>query len=320
MKVAGNSSKRGSAKLRTSTLDRRTFLARLGFGAATVTLGPAMLAACGTDQPGVADGGDPLERYRRDGVRAGYADIPPLSMTEGGAIGGSEPKLAELVLERLDISYGETTLADFSTLIPGLQAGRYDIVPSGAFIRPDRCDAAEFSHPTVWILEQLAFPQGNPSGITTYEDLAANPESTMGIIAGGAEREYMLDVGVSPEQVLEFPEMLDGLDAVRAGRIDAFNSDNIAITYTLAQGAYGDLEAGEPFPAELGGEVIPTCLGIAFADANLRDAFNNEFRAVQQDIETLVSLGEPYGLTRQNYEDAAALDIDELCEQLRQGE
>ena len=72
---------------------------------------------------------------------------PPFnSTTPDGKVIGYEPDLLKSVCDRLKITC-ETIVQDWDGLIPGLQAGKFDVIMSGMSITPKREESIAFSVP-----------------------------------------------------------------------------------------------------------------------------------------------------------------------------
>jgi polar amino acid transport system substrate-binding protein len=55
------------------------------------------------------------------------------------------------------------SISEYGAMIPGLQAGRFDLVTAGLFIKKERCDA-----------ESFAIKKGNPLGLKSFGDIASS--------------------------------------------------------------------------------------------------------------------------------------------------
>ncbi|MES0885434.1 transporter substrate-binding domain-containing protein, partial [Roseibium sp. SCP14] len=72
------------------------------------------------------------------------------------------------VLNELGIQNVEAVVVDYGAMIPGLLAGRFDMVAAGLYIKPERCQAVVFSEPDVCDAEAFAVKAGNPKGLNNY--------------------------------------------------------------------------------------------------------------------------------------------------------
>ena len=77
-----------------------------------------------------------LERVQREGVvRVGFANENPYAYAElDGTLTGEAVEVARTVFERLGIPEMEGVLTEFGSLIPGLQAGRFDVITAGMYM------------------------------------------------------------------------------------------------------------------------------------------------------------------------------------------
>ena len=109
------------------TLKRRALLALL---AAATTMGFA----------GVAHAQSTLEQAKADGyIRVGFANEAPYGFaTPDGKLTGESPEVVKAILAKLGVAQVDGVLTEFGSLIPGLQAGRFDIVAAGMFVTPAR--------------------------------------------------------------------------------------------------------------------------------------------------------------------------------------
>ena len=70
----------------------------------------------------------------------------------------------------MGIAEVDGVLTEFGSLIPGLKAGRFDIIAAGMFVKPDRCAQILFSEPTYAIGQAFAVKAGNPEGHRDYAE------------------------------------------------------------------------------------------------------------------------------------------------------
>ncbi len=94
-----------------------------------------------------------LEKARNEGViRIGFANEAPYGYaTPSGELTGEAPAVAKEIFSRLGIENVEGVLTEFGSLIPGLRAGRFDVIAAGMFIPPERCAQIQFSEPSYGI-------------------------------------------------------------------------------------------------------------------------------------------------------------------------
>ena len=116
-------------------------------------------------------------------LRSG-AGRPPGFTDVGGTVTGEAPAVARVVLQAIGIGDVQAEQVDFGSLIPALNANRFDMVCAGMNITPQRCQQAAFSIPDYTALTAFLVPRGNPEGVTTFADIAAKTTAVSASIAG----------------------------------------------------------------------------------------------------------------------------------------
>ena len=247
------------------------------------------LALAGVAAVALACGGDDasrstLERVRAQGiVRVGYANEAPYAFrdTATGRVTGEAPEIARVVFERMGIPEFEGVLTEFGSLIPGLQAGRFDLIAAGMYITPERCGQVAFSEPTYAVGEGFIVPEGNPLDLHGYEDVRDHPTATLGVVAGAIERGYARASGIPDARIVTFPDALAALAGVRAGRISAYAATALTVQNLLGKDAAG-VEQAAPFSDPvIDGETVRGHGAFAFRprDEALRAEFNRHLTA-----------------------------------------
>jgi len=220
--------------------DRRRFLSR------SAALAAAMLAGC-AEGPGPAA---TLESARRAGrMRVGFANESPYAFAESGSgrLTGEAPEIARAVLAGLGIPGIEGVLTEFGSLIPGLNAGRFDVIAAGMYILPERCRQIAFSNPTYAVGEAFIVARGNPLRLHGYDDVARHATARLGVVAGAVERAYARETGVPDERVVVFPDTPSALEGLLAGRVDAYAGTSLTVNSLLARANSPRLERATPF-------------------------------------------------------------------------
>ena len=101
-------------------------------------LGAAMMltmAACGSKSDTDANAGADGEKKQL--VVATSPDFPPFEFLDGSQIVGIEPALMQAIADKLGMELVWEQV-DFDSIIPGIQAERYDVGAAGITITPDR--------------------------------------------------------------------------------------------------------------------------------------------------------------------------------------
>ncbi|HEX2825754.1 MAG TPA: ectoine/hydroxyectoine ABC transporter substrate-binding protein EhuB [Burkholderiales bacterium] len=251
---------------------RRTALPALAF------LLAALAGGC-SEQPAATDG-QTLERARAAGrIRVGYANEAPYAWLDPrtGELTGEAPAIARAVLGDMGIVEIEGVLTEFGSLIPGLKAGRFDMIAAGMYVLPARCREIAFSNPTYSVGEAFIVRAGNPHGLHGYADAARTTSATLGVVAGAVQLRYALDSGVPRERVLVFPDPPSALEGVIAGRVDAYAATALTVNDLLHRADSRAAERAQPFhdPVAKSGAVRGYgAFGFRKSDRRLVEAFN----------------------------------------------
>ncbi|GLO28435.1 ectoine/hydroxyectoine ABC transporter substrate-binding protein EhuB [Pseudomonas putida] len=243
-------------------------------------------------------------------IRIGYANETPFAFTEtDGRVTGESPEIAKIIFEKMGIKQVDGVLTEWGSLIPGLRAGRFDVIAAGMYITPARCKQVIFTDPQYALPDTLLVAQGNPKNLHTYADIAGNPDVKLAIMAGTVNLAYARDSGITDAQILQVPDTTAQLQAVRAGRADAAVGTQLTMKGLAKKG--GDkVEAISDFtdyPAHTG----YGALAFRPEDKALRDAVNAEMKKWLGSEEHLKTVA-PFGFDRSNVTDKTAA---ELCAQ-----
>ncbi len=251
---------------------------------------------------------DTLEKIKdSSSVRIGYANETPFAYTAlDGSVTGESPEIVRKVFERMQIDTIKPVLTEWGSLIPGLRAGRFDLIAAGMYITPERCKQVLFTDPHYRLLDTLLVAEGNPKNLRSYEDIAGNPDVKIAIMSGTVNLGYARKAGIKDSQILQVPDTTSQLQAVRSGRADAAIGTQLTMR-GLAQKAGDDVEAIDDFQDD------PSRAGygaLAFRpqDEALRDAVNAELKKWLGSDEHLETI-EPFGFDRSNLTDKTAAEL-----------
>jgi polar amino acid transport system substrate-binding protein len=233
-----------------------------------------------------------LERAKREGViRVGFANESPFAYaTPEGKLTGESVEVARAVFKNLGIPEMEGVLTEFGSLIPGLQAKRFDAITAGMFILPERCKQVLFADPDYQIIDALIVQKGNPQNVHSFMDIAANKSVKVGTGAGYSSVEQLLAVGVTEDQLVLFPDGPSGIAGLQAGRIDVWTSTAPACQTLLINSNDPNLEMVDSYvPAVIDDKPIINYGGVAFRmdDLELREAYNAELTKLKESGELL---------------------------------
>ncbi|NKE69257.1 ectoine/hydroxyectoine ABC transporter substrate-binding protein EhuB [Candidatus Manganitrophus noduliformans] len=245
-----------------------------------VLVGLLLATGCDRGRQESASFSTTLERVRSQGkIRLGYANEAPYAYydTAAGKLTGEAPEIARAVLGEMGVTEVEGVLTEFGALIPGLKAGRFDIIAAGMYITPARCREIAFSNPTYGLGEAFLVKAGNPLGLHSYEEAAAHPTARLGVVAGAVERRYAQATGVPESRIAVLPDAPSAVAAVQAGRVDAYAGTSLTIQNLLSKARDPGIERAEPFrdPIIDGKTVIGYgAFGLRKEDTALLNEFN----------------------------------------------
>ncbi|MGB7873888.1 MAG: ectoine/hydroxyectoine ABC transporter substrate-binding protein EhuB [Anaerolineales bacterium] len=184
-----------------------------------------------------------MDKIKEDGVVvvAIANEFPYGYLDDENMLRGESPDVAR---EALKVMFGEDVVfepvvTEWGALIPGLNAGRFDMITAAMYITPERCAAAAFANPDYTIVDGLVVAEGNPFDLHSYADIAANPDAQAGTGNGYAEYDVLLNEGVTEEQITLFPDDASGIAGVQAGQIDVWTG-----TAPTLNGIMSDLGEG----------------------------------------------------------------------------
>ena len=149
--------------------------------AAAVATLALVATGCGGDEGGNGGDGEAsgllAELQESGAVQVGIADENPYGYIDADDnVTGEAPEVARRVLSELGIDTIEASVVDFGSLIPGVQAGQFDMVAAGMYINEDRAEQIIFSDPDYCVGEAMAVPEGNPLGLTDFQSVVDTPD------------------------------------------------------------------------------------------------------------------------------------------------
>ena len=288
----------------------RTALATLG----VLTLA---LAGCASGDTGTAggDSGDAtqttLEKAHESGtITLAVASERPYSWVEDGEPTGATIAIHKKIFSELGIDDIKVEEVEWNSLIPGLNAGRWDVISAGMSILPERCEQAAFSDPEIMYTTTLAVPKGNPKGLTDLDSIAEKGDVTLAVQSGAIEEGYAEDLGIS--DVIKVDSATAGLETVEAGRADAFALTAVSLNWMTKDS--DTLETTGAFVQVIDGVERIGAGATVFrkADTDLLKAYNEELGKITADEQSYLDLVEPFGFTAENLP-PADLTTEQLC-------
>ncbi len=275
------------------------------FLAATVA---AVLMTAGTA------GAASLEQITESGtIRIAVAnEIPYGYIDMSGEAKGAGPDVAKHIAEQLGIENIEWITTNFSSLIPGLEADRFDMVAAEMAILPQRCEQILFSEPNTSYGEGLLVAAGNPKDLHAYSDFAEG-DAKVAIMAGADQLEMMQALGVPQSNMVTIASNADAISTVATGRADAYAATGL--TASELAGKSDDVELASDFvDPVIDGEEVRSWGGFAFAQGSeeLRDAVNEALAEFKQTDEWRQTVSQ-YGFTEADVEGSFERTTEELC-------
>ena len=295
-------------------------MTRIGWRYATlwmtvVVVLPSRFLACGG---GDEDGSGPADRFGRDAVvRIGYANEAPFAYydNESGRLTGESVEVTRHVFKKMGVSRVEGIITEFASLIPGLKAYRFDIIATGMWIIPPRCQQINFSEPISCLGQGFIVKAGNPLNLHSYEDVARHSTARLGVVGGGVELKFARAFGIPEERISIFPDAPSSIAAIQAGRVDACAASVPTHKDLLAKADDSGLERALPF-VDRGAEGLPSRLCSAIGFRKEDEHFLREFNG---HLETFIGSGEhlemiePFGFTEAELPNN--ITTEELCQE-----
>ena len=202
----------------------------------------------------------------------GFATAVPWGYPgENGEPLGFVNAIALTILEEMGINEVDTSVNEWAGLIPGLNAGRYDIITGGMYILKSRCENIDFSDPIGYFGDAMMVPAGNPKGIHNYEDVVrtgATLVTGIGFNTVEAAKKY----GVPDSQMLLVDGEVGILAAMNAGRADVAVHTVFSVQehVEISEGKFEQTDATK-MPKE-----VMNVVGIGFrkSDSDFKKNFN----------------------------------------------
>lgn len=177
---------------------------------------------------------------------------PPFNFKDqkSGQLAGYDVEVARLVAARLDLT-PEFVSTEWSAILAGLAAGRYDVIISQVGISPKREQAFDFSIPYTYSNAQLIVRKNDTARYASLADLKGKK---LGVGQGSVfEQQAKAVPGIV---VKSYPAAPENLQDLAVGRIDAALNDSLMVAYLLKNSR---------LPIQAGARVgAPERTGIAF--------------------------------------------------------
>jgi cystine transport system substrate-binding protein len=195
--------------------------------AAALVLGGAMLAF----QAAPARAADQLDTVKAHGVLrvALEGTYPPFNFRDAktGQLAGYDVDVAKLLAARLGVKPDFVT-TEWTAILAGLGAGKYDVIVSQVGITPQRQQAFDFSQPYTYSAPQLIVRRNDSASYRTLADLKGRK---VGVGQGSVYEQQLRAVpGI---EVRSYPATPENLQDLAFGRIDVALNDSLMVSYLL---------------------------------------------------------------------------------------
>ncbi|MFT0533453.1 ectoine/hydroxyectoine ABC transporter substrate-binding protein EhuB [Castellaniella hirudinis] len=276
-------------------------------------LAAATLAALGL--AGGSQAADLAEIQQSGTLRVAVAnEIPYGYMDLDGQAKGVGPDVIQHIADALGIQNIQWTTTSFGSLIPGLQADRYDVVAAEMAILPQRCQQVGFSEPDSSYGEGLLVAEGNPENLHDYATFAQSGHK-IAIMAGADQLEMLQALGVPADQIVTIASNADAISTVATGRADGYAATSLTVSQLAAKGK-GKVEAAAEFKDPVvDGVPVRSWGGFTFAQDSkaLRKAVNQELAKFKQ-TDAWKQILTQYGFSEEDATQSFARTTAQLCQ------
>jgi polar amino acid transport system substrate-binding protein len=187
----------------------------------SLVVGLALLSSCGE---GHRESG--LDRVRRTGVLRWGGDLQggePYVFDDPdqpGHLIGFEVELADAIARQLGVR-AEFVQNDWSSLVPSLERGSFDVAMNGLEVTPARADTVLFTRPYYIFSAQLAVRREDGDRYHSLDDLTGH---RVGTLANSLSYELLLQSGV---EVVTYEGVEEPYSDLEGGRLDGVLLDDI---------------------------------------------------------------------------------------------
>lgn len=152
-------------------------------------------------------------------VIATSPDFPPFeSLNTDGSVEGIEIDVLQIICDKLGVEL-QIEQMDFDSVLPGIQAGKFDMGVSGISVTEKRQKNVLFTEPYCLAAQAIVVTEGSP--ITCKADLDGKSVSVQ---TGTTAESFCMEAGYS---VSSFASNSDAQAALVAGKVDAWVIDDL---------------------------------------------------------------------------------------------
>lgn len=214
------------------------------------------------------------------------------------------------ILKKLGTTKVEPVVGEWGSLIPGLQAGRFDIITGGMNILPERCRNVLFTDPIDRDPGALLVRKGNPKNVHSFDDVR-DKGLTFVTGAGWASVPIAQKIGIADDKILQVAGLPEVQQAVKTGRADVGSGGYYSMKSLVAKD--DSLEVADPYTPPQNMKEIPGYAAIAFPldQQAAVDAFNAVLKDYIGSDEMMKSVVK-YGYTKTTLPDKG-VTATQLC-------
>ncbi|MER8467414.1 ectoine/hydroxyectoine ABC transporter substrate-binding protein EhuB [Mesorhizobium sp. M1396] len=240
-----------------------------------------------------------LERIKNgDTIRFGFTNGPPAAYPGPN----NEPlglvnAMTLDVLKKMGTTKVESVVTDWGSLLPGLQAGRFDIITGGMYIKPERCRNVLFSDPISRARDSLIVLKGNPEGLHSFEDVR---DKGLVLVTGSGYTSVAVaqKLGFADDKIMQVAGGPEIAQAVKTGRAAAGSTDFFDAKKIVEKN--DSLETADPFTSSSPREYA--AIAFPLSEQATVDAFNAVLKDYMGSDEMMASVGK-YGYEKVNLPD-----------------
>ncbi|MDN5877694.1 MAG: ectoine/hydroxyectoine ABC transporter substrate-binding protein EhuB [Brevibacterium sp.] len=243
-------------------------------------------------------------------ITVGFAGEAPYSFEKDGELQGASVAMAKAVFKELGVDDVEGVNTEFGSLIPGVNADRFDAISAGMSILPERCEQAAFGNPEFMYTTALMTKEGKQNGMKNLDDVKKEG-AKLATMTGAIESDYAKSLGIKTQEV-GTPQ--DGMDAVTTGRADVFALTGISLNWMAKNNKDAGVEVSESFVQEVDGvpQIGAGATVFRSDDTELRDKWNEKLDEIVSDEDKYLDVVGDYGFTKEERPDGE-ITTDQLC-------
>ena len=197
---------------------------------------------------------------------------PPFTSKDAsGELVGFDVDIAKAVAQKLGLK-PEFVLTEWSGILAGLQAGKYDVVVNQVGITPERQNSIGFSQPYAYSRPQIIVAQANTFNPQTLADLKGK---RVGSTLGSNYEQQLRDEGGI--NIVTYPGAPEILADLAAGRIDAAYNDRLVVNYIINEQNLPVRGAGQV------GEAAPVGIALKKGNSALKDQIDKALTEMRND-------------------------------------